>query len=131
MISSIPKPDSIGVLSSILCMIHCIATPFFFIATACTATCCSAAPLWWQWLDYIFLIISLIAVRHSTNETISKFVEVGLWFSWVVLFVLILNVKFMWLNISPNAKFIPAFTLIGFHLYNLKYCQPDKKSCCQ
>ena len=78
-----------------------------------------------------FLIVSVIAVRHSTNETTSKFVEIGLWFSWVALLVLILNVKFMWLNISPNAKFIPAFTLIGFHLYNLKYCQRDKKSCCQ
>tara|TARA_B100000674_G_scaffold235749_1_gene193712 strand:+ start:44 stop:439 length:396 start_codon:yes stop_codon:yes gene_type:complete len=128
--SSIQKPDSIGVLSSILCMIHCIATPFFFVATACTATCCSAAPLWWQWLDYFFLVVSFIAVRHSTNETTSKFVEVGLWFSWLSLLVLILNIKFMWLNISPNAKFIPAFTLIGFHIYNLKYCQPDKKPCC-
>ena len=44
--SSMQKPDSIGVLSSALCMIHCIATPFFFVATACTATCCSAAPLY-------------------------------------------------------------------------------------
>ena len=29
--SSMQKPDSIGVLSSILCMIHCIATPFFLL----------------------------------------------------------------------------------------------------
>ena len=66
------KSDTIGVLSSGLCMIHCLATPFFFVATACSATCCSGAPLWWQWLDYFFLIISFIAVRHSTVSTNSK-----------------------------------------------------------
>ena len=30
-------------------------------------------------VELFFLIVSFIAVRHSTNETTSKFVEVGLW----------------------------------------------------
>ena len=124
------KSDTIGVLSSGLCMIHCLATPFFFVATACSATCCSGAPLWWQWLDYFFLIISFIAVRHSTVSTNSKIVELGLWISWVSLLILVLNVKFLWFHISPNIKFIPAFSLIGFHLYNLKYSQCKTKDCC-
>ena len=128
---SIQKSDTIGVLSSGLCMIHCIATPFFFVATACSATCCSAAPLWWQWLDYFFLIVSFVAVRYSTISTNSRLIEIGLWASWVGLLIFILNAKFLWFNISPNAKFIPAFTLIGLHLYNRMYCQCEQKSCCE
>tara|TARA_Y100000766_G_scaffold276673_1_gene281136 strand:- start:59 stop:472 length:414 start_codon:yes stop_codon:yes gene_type:complete len=128
---SIQKSDTIGVLSSGLCMIHCIATPFFFVATACSATCCSAAPSWWQWLDYFFLIVSFVAVRYSTISTNSRLTEIGLWVSWIGLLIFILNAKFLWFNISPNAKFIPAFTLIGFHLYNRMYCQCEQKSCCE
>ena len=47
------KSDTIGALASGLCMVHCLATPFFFIASACSASCCSNTPLWWQWMDYM------------------------------------------------------------------------------
>ena len=125
------KSDTIGALSSGLCMIHCLATPFFFIASTCTATCCSGAPTWWQWLDYFFLIVSFIAVKQSTSITDFKIIKIGLWLSWLTLVIFILNAKFLWFITSPNTKFIPAFTLIGLHLYNLstttKKCDDD---CC-
>ena len=127
---SLERSDTIGALSSFLCMIHCLATPFFFVATACSASCCSSAPQWWQWIDYFFLIISFIAVRHSTISTNSKLIELGLWLSWVGLLVFVLNAKFLWFYTSQNTKFIPAFSLIGLHLYNLKYCQCKTKECC-
>jgi hypothetical protein len=127
---SLERSDTIGALSSFLCMIHCLATPFFFVATACSASCCSAAPSWWQWLDYFFLIVSFVAVRYSTVSTNSKLVKFGLWLSWVFLLVFVLNAKFLWFYTSPNTKFIPAFSLIGLHLYNLKYCQCKTKECC-
>ena len=127
---SLERSDTIGALSSFLCMIHCLATPFFFVATACSASCCSAAPSWWQWLDYFFLLVSFVAVRHSTVSTNSKLVEFGLWISWVCLLVFVLNAKFLWFYTSQNTKFIPAFSLIGLHLYNLKYCQCKTKECC-
>ena len=59
---SFQKSDTIGVLSSGLCMIHCLATPFFFDATVCSNTCCNTAPLWCQWLDYIFLVVSIRSI---------------------------------------------------------------------
>ncbi len=125
------QSDTIGILSSGLCMIHCLATPFFFIAATCTATCCNGAPTWWQWLDYFFLVVSFVAVNRSTSITDSKIVKIGLWLSWVSLVIFILNAKFLWFHTSPNTKFIPAFTLIGLHLYNLstktKKCEND---CC-
>ena len=54
--------DKIGIISSSLCMIHCMGTPFIFIAKACTTTCCSNAPTWWLMIDYLFLIISLFFI---------------------------------------------------------------------
>ena len=64
--------DSIGIIASTLCAIHCIATPFIFIVKACTATCCSDAPSWWLMIDYLFLIISFLAIFFiSKNLTIN------------------------------------------------------------
>ena len=127
---SLQKSDAVGVISSGLCMIHCLATPVFFIAATCSTSCCNAAPLWWQWIDYAFLIISFIAITHSIKSTNSNLVKYGLWVSWVALFLFILNIQFQWFSISDNIKFIPAFSLIGFHLYNIKYCKCSKDECC-
>ena len=127
---SLKKSDAVGVISSGLCMIHCIATPFFFIAATCSTSCCDSAPVWWQWLDYFFLIVSFFAVSYSVKTAKSKGIVYGLWISWGALFLLILNAKFGWLNISENIKFIPAFSLIGFHLYNFWNRQCKTEGCC-
>ena len=127
---SINKSDAVGAISSGLCMIHCLATPFFFVAAACSKSCCAAAPSWWLWIDYLFLGISFMAVLHSTKTIKVSFVKYGLWVSWVGLLLFILNVSYGYWDVSDNIKFIPAFSLIGFHLYNLRYCKCEKNQCC-
>jgi len=84
------KSDVIGAFASGLCMMHCIATPFFFIASACSATCCNTSPIWWQRLDYIFLFVSLFAVYQGSKSSTKLWVSCGLWANWLALFVLIL-----------------------------------------
>ena len=124
------KFDAIGAFASGLCMAHCIATPFFFIASACSASCCNTAPLWWQWLDYLFLFISFFAIIQAARSTTNEWVTYGLCTSWAALFFLIINIKFGWVNLAENLKFIPAFMLVGLHMYNMKYYQCNKDECC-
>lgn len=124
------KVDSLGALVSGLCMLHCLATPIFFIASACSAACCNFAPTWWQSLDYIFLVISLFALIQASRNSNSLLVPWGLLASWLGLCFFILNAKFGWISVHQNIKFIPAFLLIGFHLYNMKYCQCESNECC-
>ena len=130
---SFEKSDALGVISSALCMIHCIATPFLFLATAttCSQSCCASAPIWYQWFDYIFVFISFFAVLYSTKSSNVNWIKFALWLSWFGLLLAILNANvFQWVYLSNNIKFIPSFSLIGFHLYNLKYCQCSDKGCC-
>ena len=127
---SIRKYDSLGALASGLCMIHCIATPFLFIASACTVSCCSATPLWWQWVDYAFLGISLFAVINASKSTVNKFIKYGLWISWIGLFLFLLNAKFLWLSLSINLKYIPALSLVSLHIYNLRFGKCKNDECC-
>ncbi len=122
--------DTIGAFASGLCMIHCIATPFFFIASACSASCCNNAPGWWQWFDYLFLIISVFAINQTSKQTTSDWITYGLLINWVGMLFFIVNGKQEWLHLNGNLKFIPAFGLIGLHLYNLRYCQCKDQNCC-
>ena len=124
------KSDLIGAIASFTCMIHCIATPFLFIASACSKNCCSAAPVWWVWLDIIFLFISFFAVYRSTQTTSKPWMKPTLWTAWSALFSSILLEQSDLINFSGNFKYTAALSLIGFHLYNLKYCQCKSDKCC-
>ena len=122
--------DSIGAFASGLCMLHCLATPIFFIVSACSSSCCNNAPTWWQWMDYMFLAISFFAIQNSSKSSSKEWVIPGLWISWSVLLFFIINAKLGWFYIMPNLKFLPAFGLVFLHMYNMKYCQCETKECC-
>lgn len=124
------KADTTGIIASTLCMIHCIATPFIFLAQSCTISCCSDAPSWWKWIDVAFLLISLFAIAHTSKQTTKIWVKSALWISWSLLLIIILNEQLQLLSLFKNAIFIPALMLVALHLYNLKYCKCAEKTCC-
>ena len=122
--------DTFGALSSSICLIHCLLTPFIFAAQACTSSCCETTPFWWQWIDCLFLFLSFYAVYRSAKTTSKNWLKYGLWLSWCLLFLFMLNEAINWAQIPENAHFIPAFSLIALHLYNQKFCQCQGNNCC-
>ncbi|SDX82570.1 MerC mercury resistance protein [Lutibacter oricola] len=124
------KPDSLGAFASTLCLIHCIATPFLFIAQTCSSTCCETAPSWWRLIDYLFLLVSFFAVYKSTQTTTSKIIKPILWISWSTLFFAILSESIHSIHLIELLKYIAGFSLIVVHIYNLKYCQCKNDKCC-
>ena len=79
--------DKVGVFASITCMVHCAITPLIFIV--CSQSCCSQAPLWWRSLDYIFLVITFIAIIQTNKEQTLKIIKGLFWFSWALTFFII------------------------------------------
>lgn len=124
------RSNMIGVLASGLCLIHCLATPFIFVTKMCTDACCSDAPAYWKWIDYAFLIISFIAVYYSTKSSTNKIIKVLLWLSWFGLFFILINEQIQILNLSNYVIYLPAFALIGLHLYNRRFCECKEDTCC-
>lgn len=118
--------DGIGIISGSLCLIHCVATPFIFIAKACSVSCCSDAPLWWQSIDYLFLIISFIAIYFVSKNTTNQLLKVAFWLSWAVLLVVILNQSFELFYLPKNLIYVSSFLIITLHLYNIKHSNCDK-----
>ena len=123
------KSDAVGAFASGICMLHCLSTPFFFIASTCSLSCCNNAPAWWQLMDYLFLGISFFAIQQATKSSIKEWVVKGLWVSWVALFISILNIKLEWIQLAENLKFIPALMLVGLHTYNMRSFQCEKECC--
>ena len=124
------KSDTFGAIASFLCLVHCIVTPFIIIVLQTySPEGIIINPIWWQNLDLILLLISLIAVNHSTRNTSKKFVKIGLWSCFIILSVFILNEKFELLSLSELGTYFSSLSLAGFHVYNLKFCQCNSCEC--
>ncbi len=123
------KADTLGIIASSLCLIHCIATPFLFIAKACAATCCSATPSWWKWIDYLFIIVSFIAIYFATKNTTKKWMKIALWSSWIVLLFTIVNESFTLIPLPESFIYFPTLSIVLLHLYNYKYCNCKEDTC--
>ena len=127
---SLRKPDTIGAIVSTLCVVHCLLTPLLFVAQSYTATHSHEAPFWWKNLDYLFILISIITVYESTKKSTNKLIKAGLWMSWIMLFLLILNEKLVWIELDEIITYSVALTLSMLHIYNLNYCQCETENCC-
>lgn len=124
------KSDLLGAAASFLCLIHCIATPFLFVAAACTESCCASAPAWWRWIDIGFLIIAFFAVFRSARKGINRVLKTGLWISWVGLAVFVTNEQLALFPVSHYFKYGSGLALITFHLLNLRHCRCQADGCC-
>ena len=134
--ASAKKSDIWGAIASSLCLIHCLATPFIFIAHAHThvhahdAGHGEAVPLWWHFIDYLFIGISFIAVYYSSSNTTLKWMPAALYTSWGLLTLFILNEKFPLFHVDHLFILFPALGLVSLHLYNQKYCNCEDDECC-
>lgn len=121
------QTDKVGIIASALCMIHCIATPFLFLARSC----CEASPNWWSSLDFVFLAVSFFAIYQSSKNSSKNWIKYAMWTSWLFLLIIILNEKLKFVSVFESASYFPAMTLVFLHFYNLKYCQCKTETCCQ
>ena len=124
------KSDVIGAFTGILCLVHCLAAPFLFVAQAGMVGHSKAQPYWWGLLDVIFLGISFVAVRWSGKTTSKKWMRNLLLACWAVLALIIFNEKFSWFHLAEQAIYIPTMSLVFLHLYKRKYCHCGEKECC-
>ncbi|SHI55826.1 MerC mercury resistance protein [Mesonia phycicola] len=127
---TLKKPDTIGALTSALCVAHCLLTPFLFIAQTGSLHSINSVPGWWRSLDYFFLIISFFSIYQSTSTTSKQIIKYLLWFNWSLLSFLIINEKLEMLPLPELFTYVTAIALSGIHIYNLKYCQCKNSKCC-
>ncbi len=124
------KSDILGSFVSSLCLMHCIATPFIFVAQTGMSACCTTTPIWWSIIDISFLVISFFAIYWSIKLTTAKWMKFALWINWFLLFVVIINEKLTLFYLPEVTIYIPALALVILHIYNRKYCKCNVDTCC-
>ena len=110
--SKINIADLIGIVSSSLCLVHCIATPLLIAFGAGFITN--------PFFKYLFLIISFISIFKATENITSKKKSLLLWVSFCgFLFSILFQEEYEWLHFS--GYFFAILIIIG-HILNIKYC---------
>ena len=118
--------DIIGASASAMCFIHCLVTPFLFVAYSNTVIIENTYPWWWGILD----IISLFAVYWSTYNTSKQFVKYTFWTLWILLALIIINEKWEIVHVAEVFIHLTTLGLVFLHFYNRRYCQCENDKCC-
>ena len=74
---NLSKPDLVGAMTSGLCAIHCMITPFIFLAKAGSTAIHVEVPIWYQMIDYLFIVISFGAVYFEKLDANSPLDHLG------------------------------------------------------
>ena len=122
--------DYLGAVSSGVCLAHCLATPFLFAAHTSAHAHHGDHPLWWGFIDVLFLGISCFAIYFSIKNTTLTWIKYAFAASWLFLFLIIFNEKIEGIHLVEEIIYAPAFSLIFLHLYNRKYCKCEDEECC-
>lgn len=130
LISLTSRSDIIGAIASIMCFVHCVATPFIFVAHAGLTHGMESHPWWWGTIDLAFLIISFFAVYWSTRNTTKRWIKYAFWFSWVFLSLILINEKVGLWHLAEELIYLPTLGLISLHFYNRRYCRCETDNCC-
>lgn len=114
--TKINKADLIGILSSSICLVHCLATPLLMAFGAGFLT----NPFY----EYLFLILSFISIYKATQNNDSIKIAFILWISFSgFLFSTLFHEKYDWLHYS--GYFFAILIIIG-HTLNIKHCKSCK-----
>lgn len=116
-----PKSDLLGIISSGLCLIHCLAGPVLVLLGYGFME-----PDGWHLWDFLFLAVSAWAVYSVTKGHTPKWIRWGLWVSFAVLsFSIFMSHEMLFFNVLSWAA---AISLVIFHTLNIRHARTCKIS---
>lgn len=120
--------DLFGASISALCAIHCAVTPLLFASKPIIESALgehSHGEGVWATLDYVFLVLSVIAVWYSSQHTSHVKIKWILWIGWIFFAVglLLLRVEHFY---GQLLMYSGSIVLVITHLQNYYYCKHVK-----
>jgi hypothetical protein len=125
-----PNPNYsnlLGAAASGLCAVHCAATPLLFAAKPILEHATmdhghAHGSSLWAVFDYVFLVLSFVAVWYSARHTDHRLLKRILWISWSVFAVGLLSESFH-LPYSHWLMYGGSIALVVAHLKNFQHCR--------
>ena len=123
--------DKMGIISSLLCLLHCALTPLLFISQPTILNSYKDFPeIWWRLASLLIIPVSLYAVYRSNKNTTNKSLGVAMWLCCFILLSTIINEAFEIFSLKEYFSYGASITLGFLHVYNLKYCTCEDDDCC-
>ena len=115
----------VGAAASGLCAVHCAATPLLFAAKPVLGHAVGehahGSPLWAAF-DYVFLVLSFLAVWYAARHSDHSILKRVLWVSWVVFATGILFEAFH-LPYGHWLMYGGSIALVVVHVKNYQHCR--------
>ena len=128
--NTIINSDHIGILTGFVCGLHCIMTPLLFIYQIELINLNKDEIFSWQSLNYLFMIISFLAVYRSAKNSSNSIIKILMFVSWIFLSLSLLNEQFEIFRIEEFYTYLAITSICSLHFYNLRYCRCDDPNCC-
>ena len=107
----------IGIVSSSICLVHCVATPLLIAFGAEYII----NPIF----KYVFLILSFASIFKATENVTNTKNVILLWVSfWGFLFSTLFQEEYEWLHYSG---YFFTILIIAGHILNIKHCNQCSK----
>lgn len=112
------RADYIGITGSVLCIIHCVATPILLLTT--TLLTHNSLRLGFLSLDYVFIGVNILAVWSASRHT-SRKLATALW-----CFLTLFAAALLFEDLHEKVKYVAYVASLGLvitHLANIRYCR--------
>ncbi|WP_044172236.1 MerC domain-containing protein [Flectobacillus major] len=115
--------DYLGIFSSAICLVHCLATPIIMFLKAYyqysqTQVALDEAHDCW---DYVFVLLCFIAVFSTTRSCVSIRIVRAFWLAFLAFAVAIIfedDLPFL-----QYVGYIASLALIVIHFFNIRFCK--------
>ncbi len=108
--------DILGIISSVLCIIHCLAIPVIIAFGMISNS--FGHHHHYHWLDYIFVGLAAFAVYYASLKAANNTLKIGLWLSLVVfssgIFLHEVSHDFLYLSL------VGSLALVVLHIFNYR-----------
>lgn len=108
------KADTIGILSSVLCVIHCLLLPVFIFGGLLNEEWGTHG----HWVDYVFILLAIGAVFFASCQSGSYALKVLMWItvSWFSISILLHHV----FEVALYSSMAASVVLVVLHSINFK-----------
>lgn len=122
MLLSDKKADTIGILSSLLCVVHCLMLPVLVLGGLLHEEWALHA----EWVDYLFILLAVGAVFFASRQADTYSLKVGMWLtvSWFSLSILLHDMFATALYSSMAASVV----LVVLHSINFRQHQQQHQT---
>ena len=112
------SPDQIGAISAGLCLLHCTVLPIALLAVSGSAHASDA----FHGLEYVFLLVGLLAVWHATKVATSRTTAIALVSVYAVMLGAILVELLVHIHLH-YLVYAASIALIVLHVVNFRQCR--------